>query len=66
MDAFWIKDGDTTKSLVNRGQLADLGSYIIRDNIDLKAYNGLAERFLIGGRIVAMPARTDYYILYYN
>jgi multiple sugar transport system substrate-binding protein len=66
VDAFWIKDGDTTKSLVNRGQLADLGSYIIRDNIDLKAYNGLAERFLIGGRIVALPARTDYYVLYYN
>jgi multiple sugar transport system substrate-binding protein len=66
VDAFWIKDGDTTKSLVNRGQLADLSPYIIRDNVDLKAYNGLAERFLIGGRIVALPARTDYYILYYN
>jgi multiple sugar transport system substrate-binding protein len=66
VDAFWIKDADTTKSLVNRGQLADLTPYIIRDNIDLKAYNGLAERFIIGGRIVALPARTDYYILYYN
>jgi multiple sugar transport system substrate-binding protein len=66
VDTFWIKDADTTKSLVNRGQLADLSPYIIRDNIDLKAYNGLAERFLIRGRIVALPARTDYYILYYN
>jgi multiple sugar transport system substrate-binding protein len=66
VDAFWIKDADTTKSLVNRGQLADLSPYILRDNIDLKAYNGLAERFIIGGRIVALPARTDYYILYYN
>jgi multiple sugar transport system substrate-binding protein len=66
VDAFWIKDGDTTKSLVNRGQLADLVSYILRDDIDLKAYNGLAERFIIEGRIVALPARTDYYVLYYN
>jgi multiple sugar transport system substrate-binding protein len=66
VDAFWIKDGDTTKSLVNRGQLADLSLYILWDDIDLQVYNGLAERFNIAGRIVALPARTDYYILYYN
>jgi multiple sugar transport system substrate-binding protein len=66
LDAFWIKDGDTTKSLVDRGQLADLSDYVIQDNIDLRAYNGLAERFQIDGKLVALPARTDYYILYYN
>jgi multiple sugar transport system substrate-binding protein len=66
VDVFWIKDGDTIKSLVNKGQLADLIPYLIRDNIDLKVYNGLVDRFNIDNRIIALPARTDYYILYYN
>jgi multiple sugar transport system substrate-binding protein len=66
VDAFWIKDGDTTKGLVNRGQLADLSAYIKQDSIDLAAFNGLAERYTIGGKTVALPARTDYYVLYYN
>jgi multiple sugar transport system substrate-binding protein len=66
VDSFWIKDGDTTKGLVNRGQLADLSAYVQRDNIRLEDYNGLAERFNIGGKLVALPASTGYYILYYN
>jgi multiple sugar transport system substrate-binding protein len=66
VDVFWIKDGDTTKGHSARGQLADLSAYIKRDNVDLKAYNGLAERFQMDGKIVALPTRTDYYVLYYN
>ncbi|MCL2880663.1 MAG: sugar ABC transporter substrate-binding protein [Treponema sp.] len=66
VDVFWIKDGDTTKGLSNRGQLADMSAYAARDNIDLKAFNGLAERFVIDGKLVALPASTGYYVLYYN
>ena len=66
LDAFWIKDGDTTRGLANRGQLADLSAYIQRDKIDLSAFNGLAERFLMNGKMVALPASTGYYIMYYN
>lgn len=66
IDVFWIKDGDTTLSFANRGQLADLSAYIRKDNIDLTAYNGLAERFNIGGKIVAIPASSGWYVLYYN
>jgi multiple sugar transport system substrate-binding protein len=66
LDAFWIKDGDTAAGLVKRGQLADLTAYAQRDTIDLKAYNGLADRLTINGSLVALPARTDYYVLYYN
>ena len=66
VDVLWIKDGDTTKSHTRRGQLADLSAYIQRDNIDLSAFNGLAERFIIDGKMVAMPVSTGYYILYYN
>ncbi|MDR3247815.1 MAG: extracellular solute-binding protein, partial [Treponema sp.] len=66
IDAFWIKDGDTTLSFAGRGQLADLTAYIRRDNIDLKTFNGLAERFSIGGKTVALPANSNWYVLYYN
>ena len=66
LDAFWIKDGDTTKGLVNRGQLADLSAYAARDGIELADFNGVAERFVIDGKLTALPASTGYYILYYN
>ena len=35
LDAFWIKDADTTKELANKGQLADLTEYIERDRRDI-------------------------------
>jgi multiple sugar transport system substrate-binding protein len=66
VDAFWIKDGDTTKGLFNRNQLADLSEYVKRDNVDISAYNGLAERFFIDGKLVALPASTAYYVMFYN
>ena len=66
VDIFWIKDGDTTKSLANRGQLADLSGFIEQDNIDLADFNGLAERFIFDNNIVALPASTGYYVLYFN
>lgn len=66
LDAFWIKDGDTTKSLAEKGQLADLTSYISGESLDLTAFNGLAERFNMDGKTVALPASTGYYVLYYN
>lgn len=66
VDAFWIKDGDTTNVLNDRGQLADLSAYIYRDTIDMAAYHGLAERFIMDNKTTALPASTGYYILYYN
>lgn len=66
VDAFWIKDGDTTKGLADKGQLADLSAYIARDGVDLADYSGLAERFVMDGKIVAIPANTGYYVLFYN
>jgi multiple sugar transport system substrate-binding protein len=66
IDVFWIKDGDTTKGLANRGQLADLNGYVQRDNINLAEYNGLAERFNINGKLLALPASSAYYVLFYN
>ncbi|MDU6855927.1 MAG: ABC transporter substrate-binding protein [Zhenhengia sp.] len=67
LDAFWIKDADTTKSLFDKGQITDLKPYIEKDGVDLEGYNGLVDNFVMpGGEIVGLPARTDYYVLYYN
>ena len=63
VDAFVIKDADTTKSLVDKSQLTDL---IESDGVDLTAYNGLAENFQFDGQYYALPLYTDYYIMYYN
>lgn len=66
VDAFWVKDADTIKALNDKGQLADLTEYIDRDGVELSSYNGLAENFIFDNKIVGLPARTDYYVLYYN
>jgi len=66
VDVFWIKDGDTTKSIANRGQLADLSGYIKRDNINLADFHGVADRFIFDGKLAALPSSTGYYVLYYN
>ncbi len=66
LDVVWIKDADTTPSIAARGQLEDLTPYIERDGIDLDAYNGVASRLNIGGKQVALPISTGFYLLYYN
>ena len=66
VDVFWIKDADTIYPIAKRGQMADLSGYISKDGVDLGTYNGLADNFLIDGKQIAIPFRTDYYALFYN
>ncbi len=66
VDVFWIKNGDDVYPIAERGQMVDLSSYIAADGLDLAAYNGLAEYFNIDGKQVALPYRSDYYLMYYN
>lgn len=66
LDAFWVKDSDTTKSLADKGQLTDLTDLVAADGVDLAAFNGLAENFKYDGKQFALPVRTDYYVIYYN
>lgn len=66
LDAFFIKDADTSLSLYEKGQLADLTEFIAKDGVDLSIYNGLADNFKFGDGVYGMPYRTDFYVLYYN
>ena len=65
-DVFLIKDADTSYSLNEKGQLADLSEFVKRDSVDLTEYNGLAENFSFEGKQIGIPFRTDYNVLYYN
>lgn len=60
VDAFYLKDSDTAKSLVDKGQLADLTGYIADAGIDLSVYNGLAENFAFDGKHTIMDYDTGY------
>lgn len=67
LDAFWIKEGDTTKALAGKGQLEDLNSYIEKADLDLSVFNGLSENFVMeDGSTIALPSSSGFYILYYN
>ena len=66
LDAFWIRQGDTTKVLAEIGHLADLSYFVQRDGIDLADFMGLGERFIINDSLVALPFRFDYYVMFFN
>lgn len=66
LDVFWVKDANTLYDLQERGQTADLTSYIERDGVNLADYNGLADGFNFDGKQVALLFRTDCYVLFYN
>lgn len=66
LDAFWIKDGDTASAIAKKGQLADMTDFIMKDGVDIGAYKGLAENFIIDGKNYALPFRSDFYVLYFN
>ena len=66
VDAFFIKDADTMMSLVEKGQLADMSANIEAEGIDLADFNGLADYYNVDGKQYALPARTDYYVMFYN
>lgn len=66
LDVFYIKDAPTTYDFYQKDQLLDLTEFIEKDKIDLSGYNGVDQFFNLDGKQLAMPVRTDYYVLFYN
>lgn len=64
-DIVYIKEADGTPSYADKGQLEDLTSYIEADGIDTSKFVGYND-FNLDGKQVALPFKTDYYVLYYN
>lgn len=64
-DIVYIKEADGTPSFAEKGQLEDLTSYIEKDGLDTSKFVSYDD-FNIDGKQVALPFKSDYYVLYYN
>src|SRR5690554_2933943 len=67
IDLFAVKDFASYSNYLNRRYLTPLDSYIENDQIDLEPY-GEALNYMRNDRdeLMALPYRSDIYILYYN
>ena len=65
VDVVWIKDGDTAPAYAQRGQLADLGPYLARDNIDRSLFSGISD-LTMNGKLIGLPVSSGYYLMFYN
>ncbi len=65
-DVVSVKDVPGYVTLVNKGVLEPLDSYIEKDSIDLAGYKGLADEVKIGDAIYELPFKSDFWVLFYN
>lgn len=61
-----IKEVPGYMTLVNKGVLEPLNSYIEKDGVDLTAYKGLTEQIDVDGKLYELPFRSDFWVVYYN
>lgn len=65
-DVVTVKDMQCYTTLVSKGVLEDLTERVSADNIDLSVYNGVTDQMKADGKILEMPFRNDFWVLYYN
>ena len=65
-DVVSVKDVPGYVTLVNKGVLESLDSYIEKDSFDLTGYKGLEEQVNIGGQIYELPFKSDFWVVFYN
>lgn len=65
-DVVTIKDVPGYTTLVNKGVLEPLDSYIEKDNIDLGAFKGLTDQIQVDSKLYELPFRSDFWVIYYN
>lgn len=65
-DICTIKDVPGYTTLVNKGVLEPLDSYIEKDGVDLAAFKGLTDQITVDGKLYELPFRSDFWVLYYN
>lgn len=53
-------------TLVSKGVLEPLNSYIEKAGVNTELYGGLVEQVTIDGNVYELPFRSDFWILYYN
>ena len=65
-DVVSIKDTPGYTTLVNKGILEPLDSYIEKDGVDLTGYKGLTDQIAVDGKLYELPFKSDFWVIYYN
>jgi len=65
-DVVTIKDVPGYMTLVNKGVLEPLDSYIQSSGVDLTQYKGLTDQITVDGKLYELPFRNDFWVLFYN
>ncbi len=65
-DVVTVKDVPGYMTLVNKGVLEPLDSYIQSSNVDLTQYKGLTDQIKVDEKLYELPFRNDFWVLFYN
>ncbi len=65
-DVVTVKDVPGYMTLVNKGVLESLDSYIKSAGVDLAQYKGLTDQITVDGKLFELPFRNDFWVLFYN
>lgn len=65
-DVVTIKDVPGYATLVSKGTLEALDSYIADAGIDLSVYGGVDSQITVDGSLYELPFRNDFWVVFYN
>jgi multiple sugar transport system substrate-binding protein len=65
-DVVTVKDVPGYMTLVNKGVLEPLDSYIDSSKVDLTQYKGLTDQIKVENKLYELPFRNDFWVLFYN
>lgn len=65
-DVIALKDMPSYSNYAQKKQLVGLDSYISKDKVDLKTFQGVTDSIKLDGKLYALPFRSDYWVLFYN
>ena len=65
-DIFMVKDIPALMNWYDAGYAANMNDYIANANFDLSGYVGMESNYCYNGEQVALPFRSDFWVLFYN
>lgn len=65
-DIYMVKDVPALMNWYDAGYTANMNDYIAASNYDLSGYVGMEVNYKYDGQQVALPFRSDFWVLFYN
>lgn len=65
-DVVSLKDVPSYATLVGKGVLEPLDSYITEDSVDLAQYAGVTDQVTVNNSLYELPFRSDIWLVFYN